>query len=123
MEDSILKSTKMMLGIDPAYTVFDHEVITNINSAMSSLNQIGVGDATPIEDDTAVWSDLEWPVVQLNLAKTLVFLRVKLAFDPPGTSYLIDAIKEQIKEQEWRLSTFVEGNRVLPNSEEEVEPV
>lgn len=123
MEDSILKSTKLMLGIVPEYTVFDHEIITNINSAMSSLNQIGVGDASPIEDENATWSALEWPDVQLNLAKTLVFLRVKLAFDPPGTSYLIDAVKEQIREQEWRLSTFVEGNRVLPNTTEEVEPV
>lgn len=120
MEDSILKSTKKMLGIEEDYTVFDLEITTHINAAFSSLSQIGVGAGAPIEDDSAVWSDLLLPDVQLNLTKTLIFLRVKMAFDPPNTSYLIEAAEKQIREQEYRLMTFVEGETPLPDPVEEV---
>jgi hypothetical protein len=41
------------------------------------------------------------------MVKTFIFLRVKMAFDPPNTSYLIDAAEKQIREQEWRLRESV----------------
>jgi len=119
MEESILKSTKQMLGISANYTAFDLEIITNINSVLSSLNQLGIGDAVPIEDETKLWADLAIPQVALNWVKTLIFLKVKLAFDPPGTSYLIEAVTKQIEEQEWRLNTYAEE---LKAAEEVVSP-
>ena len=107
MEDSILKSTKKMLGIDENFTAFDLEIVTDINSAFSSLYQLGVGLGAPIDDYEARWSDLGLPAAQLNMVKTLIFLKVKMAFDPPSTSYLIEAAEKQIAEQEWRLNEFV----------------
>jgi len=125
VEDSILKSTKKMLGVDESYTVFDLEIATHINAALSEVNQIGVGDGMPISDG----GDDKWsekfagvPVLRLNMVKTIVFLKTKLAFDPPGTSYLIDNIKDQIDQQMWRLNAFAESDRILPEPEE-VEPV
>lgn len=118
MEDSILKSTKKMLGLEDDYTAFDLDVITHINSALASLNQLGIGDATPIEDDKRSWSDLSLPSPRLSMAKTYVFKKVRLAFDPPQTSYLIEAIKDEIHELEWRLNTFAESDRILPEREE-----
>ena len=55
MEQSILKSTKKILGIAEDYTVFDLDIITHINSAFSTLTQLGVGpvEGFIIEDDTA----------------------------------------------------------------------
>ena len=46
MSDSILTSTKKILGIAEDYTAFDMDVVTHITSAFSVLNQIGLG---PVE--------------------------------------------------------------------------
>jgi len=108
MEQSILKSTKKILGIAEDYTVFDLDIITHINSAFSTLTQLGVGPAEGfiIEDDTALWTDFIDVDVdfQWNSVKSYVFLRVRMLFDPPQTSYLISASERQIQELEWRLN-------------------
>lgn len=109
MEDSILKSTKKYLGIEEDLTAFDLEITSHINSAFSSLKQIGVGSGTPIEDTKTKWSEIPLPDEQISMVKTFVFKKVKLSFDPPTTSFLIDILKDQIKEEEWRLNTFAEA--------------
>lgn len=114
MEPSILKSTKKMLGIEADYVAFDGEIIPHINAALSTLSQIGIGDATPIEDDEATWEDLNLPNRQLSMVKTYIHMKVKLAFDPPGTSYLIDVAKTIIAEQEWRLREYAESTKTWP---------
>jgi hypothetical protein len=110
MEESILKSTKKILGLDADYTPFDLDVITHINAAFSILNQLGVGpvEGFMIEDDTSVWGDFVVPLNQSNLVKTYVYLKTRILFDPPATSYLIEATNQQIKEYEWRLNIFRE---------------
>jgi hypothetical protein len=110
MEMSILNSTKKILGIANDYTAFDLDIITHINTAFSTLTQLGVGpaDGFMIEDDSAVWAEFIDTDNQLNSVKSYVFLRVRLLFDPPGTSYLINAYQDQIKELEWRLNTHRE---------------
>lgn len=105
MENSILISTKKILGLEETYTPFDLDVITHINAALSVVNQLGVGTSLSIEDDTAVWADLLATPEQTNIVRTYVFLRVRLLFDPPTTSFLKDALESQLKEYEWRLST------------------
>ena len=87
MEQSILISTKKILGIAEDYTVFDLDIITHINTAFSTLTQLGVGpaDGFMIEDDSALWTDFD-PVddnLNYNAVKSYVFLKVKVAFDPP----------------------------------------
>jgi len=110
MEESILKSTKKILGLAEDYTPFDLDVITHINAAFSILNQLGVGyeDGFWIEDEATVWDDYGVPANQLHLVKTYVYLKVRSLFDPPATSYLIEATNNQIKEYEWRLNVFRE---------------
>lgn len=110
MEQSILTSTKKILGIAEDYTVFDVDIITHINTAFSTLTQLGVGPANGfmIEDATPVWSDFIGSDLQFNSVKSYVFLRVKQLFDPPATSYLISATENQIRELEWRLNTHRE---------------
>lgn len=106
MENSILTSTKKILGVDVSYTAFDLDIITHINSTFSVLNQLGVGplDGFFIEDAEAVWDDLELPQNQLNMVRTYVYLKTRLLFDPPTTSFLIEAAQKQIEEHEWRLN-------------------
>ena len=110
MEESILKSTKKILGLADDYTPFDLDVMTHINAAFSILNQLGVGpiDGFFIEDEQALWSDFLVPPNQLHLVKTYIYLKVRSLFDPPSTSYLIEATNNQIKEYEWRLNVFRE---------------
>jgi hypothetical protein len=110
METSILTSTKKILGIPEDYTVFDLDIITHINSAFSTLTQLGVGppEGFMIEDDSTVWTDFIVDDIQYNAVKTYIYLRVRQLFDPPTTSYLISAFNEQIKELEWRLNVHRE---------------
>jgi hypothetical protein len=110
METSILKSVKKLLGIPDDYDVFDLDVLTHINSAFSTLTQLGVGPTGGfmIEDDTAEWADFLADDKQYNAVKTYVVLRVRQLFDPPTTSYLISAFNDQIKELEWRLNAHRE---------------
>jgi hypothetical protein len=119
MEQSILTSTKKILGIDEAYTAFDLDIITHINSAFSTLTQLGIGPSQGfmIEDATAEWNEfIPDSDFQYNSVKSYVFLRVRQIFDPPSTSYLIAAFNEQIKELEWRLNVYREESAwVDPN--------
>jgi hypothetical protein len=113
MEQSILTSTKKILGIAEDYTVFDLDILTHINTAFATLTQLGVGpaDGFMIEDETAVWTDFD-PVddhLNFNSVKSYVFLKVKMLFDPPTTSYLLSASEKQIEELEWRLNVHREG--------------
>ena len=106
MENSILTSTKKILGIGPDYSAFDIDIITLINSTFPIVNQLGIGPdgAFEIEDEVPEWTDLDLPINQMNLLRTYVFLRVRVMFDPPNTSFLLDAMNKQIAEYESRLS-------------------
>lgn len=110
MDASILTSTKKILGIAEDYTVFDTDIITHINSVFSTLTQLGIGPPTGfmIEDATAVWDDFVMDDEQYNAVKSYMYLRVRLLFDPPTTSYLIAAFNDQVKELEWRLNVHRE---------------
>lgn len=110
MEPSILKSTKKILGVGEADTSFDIDITIHINSVLAVLTQVGIGPANgySIEDDTATWDAFIGTDPRLNLVKTYLYLKVRLMFDPPGTSYAIDAMEKQIAEFEWRLNVMRE---------------
>ena len=108
--DSILNSIKKMLGIEEECTHFDQDIIININSALMVLNQLGIGPSTGlyITDKTSTWDQLLGDRIDLEAAKTLVYLKVKQIFDPPSSSFVMDAIDKQITQLEWRLNVQVE---------------
>lgn len=112
-DDSILNSTKKVLGIDADYDAFDLDIMMHINSTFSTLNQLGVGpeEGFMIEDDTATWGDFIGNDMRLNSVRTYVYLKVRNLFDPPSTSFVIESQKEQMREIEWRLNVVVEGDR------------
>lgn len=116
MENSILNSTKEILGLQADYAPFDLAVITHINSAFSILAQLGIGPEEPfaIEDDSMEWDELALPQNQLSMARTYVFLKVRMLFDVPATSFMIDALERQISEHEWRLAQAAEELIPLP---------
>lgn len=116
--DSILESVKKVLNQSADDTFFDQDILLHINSVFSTLTQLGIGPEAgfEIEDDTAVWDDLLDGDIRLNFVKTYVYLRVRLLFDPPVSGYANDAIKEQIKELEFRINVVREGDAWVPGA-------
>lgn len=110
MSESILNSVKKILGIEQSYTAFDSDILIHINSVFSTLNQLGIGpeNGFVIENATATWADFLGNDARLNAVKTYTYLRVRLIFDPPTTSYAIDSMNEQVKELEWRINVYRE---------------
>ena len=104
MDESILTSVKLALGIGEDYEFFDQQLILYINTAIAVLIQTGVGtEGFTISDSSATWSDLLGEkMAALEYSKTYVILRVRLLFDPPQSSGALEALKESLREFEWR---------------------
>lgn len=103
--ESILKSIKKMLGIADDQTNFDADLIIHINSVFMTLHQLGVGPSGGyfITDELAIWDNFLPEDMNLNLVKTYMYLKVKLLFDPPLSSSVLDSMERMAGEFEWRL--------------------
>lgn len=108
--DSILTSIKKLLGIEEEYEHFDPDIIMHINSVFMILTQLGVGpsEGFTIEDDTSIWTDFVPDTTKIESVKTYIYLKVKLLFDPPLSSAVIESINRTISELEWRLNVAAE---------------
>lgn len=104
MDESILTSVKLALGITKDYDAFDQQLILYINAALATLNQTGVGtEGFRITDSSATWSAfLGEDMVTLEYSKVYVITKVRLMFDPPQSSGALQALKELAAEYEWR---------------------
>lgn len=122
--DSVLTSIKKLLGIEETDTNFDIDIMIYINGALMSLNQLGVGPETgfTITDKTVEWADFIGDRIDIELVKSYVYLKVRMIFDPPANSFVIDAMKTQAAELEWRINIQIENAAYIPEVvvEEEV---
>ncbi len=109
--DSILLSIKSMLGIDADMNAFDFEIIQHANAAFTTVHQLGVGpiEGFSITNENDDWSDFSSDPKLVNLARSYIYKKVRLAFDPPTNSFLNTSIENQIKEDEFRLNMYGEG--------------
>lgn len=121
---SILDATKQVLGIDPSYTAFDADVIMHINTTFNKLWQLGVGptEGYAIEDKIPTWEGyLGADVLTLNMARSYMYLSVRLLFDPPATSFALQAMQSQIEELGWRIQSIrEERDHPMPLQEQEL---
>jgi hypothetical protein len=108
--ESILTSIKKLLGIEEEDTSFDKDIVIYINSVLFNLNQIAVGptEGFSITSKTETWENFLGTRKDLEAVKTYVYLKVRLMFDPPQSSFLVDAIKTQVTELEWRINVQAE---------------
>lgn len=115
MDESILVVIKRMLGLAPDYTPFDADLIGHINSAIMVAHQLGVGASDFLitgADET--WADwLGETASHLSAIQHYVYLRTKLSWDPPSSSFVLNSIEKQIDEMTWRLNVQVESGEVL----------
>lgn len=102
---SILISVKKLLGITEDFTVYDADILLYTNMVLSNLNQIGVGPEAgfQIEDKTATWESFLGTDPRLNNVKVYVATKVRILFDPPATSFGIEALENVAKELETRI--------------------
>ena len=105
MEESILKTIKQLIGCPDDFEQFDLDLTIHINSAFAALTQLGVGpkEGYRITGPDNVWSEFEEDTQKSSLIKDYVYIKTRLLFDPPTSSALMDSLKEQLKEMEWRL--------------------
>lgn len=118
MEDeSILFSTKKILGYSEDYTAFDHDIVVFINSVFADLDQMGIGPAGGYAigyDGSELWSEfvtVDVPWTMLQSVRAYVFLRVRMLHDPSMTGVMKDAMEAQILKLEWRLTNASESIR------------
>jgi len=109
--ESILVSIKKLLGLASSNNSFDTDVIIHINTAFMVLNQLGVGpeEGFSINSSEEVWSDFVDDDEYFDAIKTYIYLKVKMVFDPPQHGPTEDALKESIREYEWRLNVKAEN--------------
>ena len=113
MEGSILDDVKKILGLSSDYNAFDLDIITHINSVFSTLQQLGIGpeQGFSISDKNNNWDEFVANDNGYNLVKTYMYLRVRLLFDPPATSFHLESLNQQVKELEWRLNVYREDSQ------------
>ena len=92
MQDSILVTIRKLVCGDPYANHFDADLLVHINTCFSILSQLGVGPEKGfvVTDETQNWSDYTADSTVLNLVKTYITLKVRLIFDPPLTSSVLE---------------------------------
>ena len=110
--ESILTSIKKLLGIVEEYEQFDADLILHINSVFTILTQLGVGPSNGfrIEDKSSTWDEFISDDQNLDSVKSYVHMKVKLLFDPPLSSVVMESMNRMISELEWRLNVTAESN-------------
>lgn len=108
--ESILVSIKKLLGIDEAYDNFDADLIMHINSVFSILTQLGVGPSEGffIQDANETWTDFVPDDAKLKLIKSYTYVKVKLLFDPPLSSAVMESMNRIASELEWRIQVIAD---------------
>ena len=111
MDESILESVKKDIGINPEYEEFDSTIIGDINSVFVTLYELQVGPESvfQIESESEFWSDFTDNLVLRNMVRPYISMRVKLMFDPPSSSFVLESLNKQIAEAEWRLNVAAES--------------
>lgn len=104
MESNILKSVKKNLGLPDDYDVYDEDVLMAINTALSTITQLGVGPELGFEvQDISSWEDLLGGDFRLNSVRSFIYLKCRLLFDPPATSFGISSMEKNLEEMAWRI--------------------
>ena len=108
---SILTSIKLLLGITEDYEHFDNQIVAHINSVLMILTQLGVGppDGFIVKDKSDTWNEFIPDGKNLELVKSYIHLKVKLLFDPPSSSVVMESTNRMINEFEWRLNAAAES--------------
>ena len=109
--NSVLNTTKKLLGLDADDDSFDSDICIGINSAILTLSQLGLegNEGFIVTDDTQEWSDYLNDNKLLPMVQQYIHLKTKMSFDPPQNSIVCENIKQIITELEWRIRMVSEN--------------
>ncbi len=103
MTTTILEDVKVSLGILSNNLGFDSELLMFINSAKSSLVQLGVAELDIDIDETT-----EWPIFPNSsveaLTKHYIHVKVRQTFDPVASETIARVISATAEELEGRIA-------------------
>lgn len=108
---SILDTIKQGVNVSPDDTTFDNDIQMYLNAGFFLLSNLGVGPSNQytLESSKATWADyFQYIGRELPAVSTYLTIHVRLLFDPPSLSFVIDALKKQKDEYEWRLMVEVD---------------
>lgn len=110
--ERILFKTRAALGLEETGTDFDAEIQIHVSSALTVLNQNGIGRVISNFGHTTTWGNFKDPEQtkgneSFYLVPRYVFLSTKILFDPPPPS-TVAFYEKQIEEMLWRLRTAYE---------------
>ena len=105
MEDSILNTIKQMLGVETDSEDFDTDIIVWINSAFSILSEVGVVPSSGyrIESSDNTWDEVLGDALNFEDVKSFVYLKARTMFNPPSTSFALQAMSTELEELAWRI--------------------
>ena len=111
MGESILESVKHLLGPGSCDDHFDDDLIIFINGVFSQLTQLGVGPEKGffIDGPDKFWEEYISDDPKLEMVKTYMYTKVRLRFDPPQSSSVIQLMQQDASELEWRLNVAVDS--------------
>lgn len=114
---SILNSVKSLCGLQPEVLAFDPAIIMYINSGISTLIQLGV-KITPgffLENAEQTYEDLlgddEDSVI--HMVKMYLYYKTWLLFDSPASATVVQTLKEEIQQMEWRINIQVDPGNII----------
>ena len=109
--NSVLNTTKKLLGLDADDDSFDSDICIGINSAILTLSQLGLegNEGFIVTDDTQEWSDYLNDNKLLPMVQQYIHLKTKMSFDTPHNSIVCENLKQIITGLEWRIRMVSEN--------------
>lgn len=107
INNSILDTVKTFVGVDKDETVFDKELILEINSVFLELFQNGIDElkAFGVSDGKEKWSDINiTPLIVLLNVQIYICIKVNILFDKSMSSSLVDNYNKIANEALWRIN-------------------
>lgn len=113
MSDSILEGIRRGCQIDQNCNDFDDEIIPFANSVFAKLTRLGVGpeEGYALTEPKELWSNYCSDKILLGFVKPFVYKKVRLLFDPPTSTSIADAMKEETNELEWNIIEYLEKSK------------
>ena len=108
IKSSILLAIKKLLNVPADLDHFDQDLLIHINSALSVVNQLGLGpsEGLVIAGPEETWAQLKLDSTKIELVKTYIYLKVKSVFDPRTIGAVSQSLEKNISEIEWRIAVI-----------------
>lgn len=107
-DDNILESIKKLRGIPSDVTEFDLDIVSNINYINMELASLGILDEPLHVDKESVLEKYLTHIPHGSIGCVIPYLdqSVRLRFDPPKDSGVLNALQSIIKEMQFRWATW-----------------